>query len=49
MKLVKETINFERGQNPKTSMEIGTHAKIKEWLNKAEYYDKYDIDKERDM
>ncbi|MDD5648940.1 MAG: hypothetical protein PHF86_00740 [Candidatus Nanoarchaeia archaeon] len=31
MKLVRESINFERGQEPKKSMDIGLHAKYNFW------------------
>ena len=32
MSIVRESINFERGINPRTSMGIGLRPKIEEWL-----------------
>jgi hypothetical protein len=32
MKIVRESLNFERGQDPKQSMNIGLKAKITDWL-----------------
>ena len=32
MSIVRENINFERGINPRTSMDIGLRPKIEEWL-----------------
>ena len=39
MKLVKESLSFERGQSPKTSMGIGKEAKIRLWLDKRHIQD----------
>ena len=33
MKLVKESLSFERGQSPKISMGVGIIAKIENWLD----------------
>ena len=33
MKLVKESLSFERGQSPKTSMGVGRIVQIKKWLD----------------
>ena len=32
MKLVSESLNFERGKDPKETMEIGKRGLIKKWL-----------------
>jgi hypothetical protein len=36
MSIVKEHINFERGQDPKTAMGIGLKTRIKNWLDDYE-------------
>ena len=36
MKLVKESLSFERGQSPKFSMGVGKIAQINGWLDKME-------------
>ena len=36
MKLVKESLSFERGQSPKASMGVGKIAQIKAWLDEME-------------
>ena len=43
MKLVRENISFERGQNPKSAMGIGKIEKIKKWLDLVDCRD-YTID-----
>jgi len=33
MKLIKESIEFKRGEDPKKSLEVGLYSKIKKWMN----------------
>ena len=35
MKIVRESINFERGQDPKTAMGVGLQAQIDNWLDET--------------
>ena len=36
MKLIRESLSFERGMNPKDSMGVGKIAQIKSWLYEME-------------
>ena len=38
MKLVKESLNFERGQSPKASMGIGEEAVLKKYYEDNFFY-----------
>ena len=44
MKLIKESLSFERGKSPKTSMGIGKIHQIEKWLDEMEIKN-YTIDK----
>ena len=43
------SVNFERGQNPKSSMGIGYNALIKKWLETWAPYVEYTIDNDKNI
>jgi hypothetical protein len=49
MKLVKEHINFERGQHPFDAMGIGKRAQIQKWLDQFPEYRSFDADSNKQI
>jgi len=43
MKLVRETINFTRGSDPKDTLDLGIEWKIDNWLKEHDLHSQYEI------